>query len=423
MFLSCFIIYLLVNAFNASWSAFFLPALHFFWIFDFKKKTYHSKIYFQFCSLGLLLVFFQDPIFENDHYRYFLDGSHYLQGLPVYDLPPNQSPSVDNESELARSIGFPTERTVYPPVLVAFFSMLVHLSSNSHPLFCLLFKLCSFLSLAPILYLLFKKALFKFPIRTTVFSLLNPLVFFEIFRNLHFEFLTCVGILGFFYFKGRLSYLSYFWTVSLRPLYAPGVLLDLTKRNFLKQTAAASLGFLLFWVTPTLFLNGSLLDLRQNMNWIGLNWEMNSGFFRWTRELVYSFSSDGLFAIEMSYAVSSGLILLFTVFLMRNSRLSLIEKVTLLGCFAPLVSPVVNPWYFTPTVLLTFFVRTPAQISLFFFHATLSGYYLFFLIPGQLEVEPGIWLEIEHFLLWSTFAYATWTFIRRPTLQVKPVRS
>jgi len=419
MFLICLTFYLLVNLFNNTISVFFLPALHILWLYDFKKKVYTSKIYVLLGSCLLIMLLFQMPVFENDYYRYFLDGTHYLKGMPAYDWAPKDSTIVISGEVPMEAVGYPEEKTVYPPILLVFFAGLVFLSFEQLFLFCWLLKLFAFLCLAPLLYFLFIKQKHPEPTQTTAMALLNPLVFFEVFRNLHFEFLTAFGLLCFFYCRGGFAFLGYVFSTSLRMLYAPAFLFAFSLKSFRHHVLGGLAGLIFVWAVPLFFLSGELSQFSRNLNWIRLNWEMNSGLFRWCRQVAYNFSLDGLFAIEASYLFCGSLVLIFAVFLWRWRHITLFEKMTLLGMFGPLVSPVVNPWYFVPSALLIHFVRPQIQVSLFLFLGFLSFYYLFFLIPGQLDGPPGVWLEIEHFLLWSCLVHALWTLGLRPGARTK----
>lgn len=71
--------------------------------------------------LGCLFIFFSEPLFENDHFRYIWEGRTLWHGINPYLRPPE---SILNIFFLKKeSIAFPGLSTIYPPLSLFFFAL------------------------------------------------------------------------------------------------------------------------------------------------------------------------------------------------------------------------------------------------------------------------------------------------------------
>lgn len=87
--------------------------LVFFWTHKNKSPIKINSIIFW---LGLIVLCFTEPLFENDHFRYIWEGRVLFNGYNPYTTPPN-SDLLDHIIFSKRDfIGFPSLSSIYPPL-------------------------------------------------------------------------------------------------------------------------------------------------------------------------------------------------------------------------------------------------------------------------------------------------------------------
>jgi len=295
-------------------------------------------------SLGIILLLFSRPLFENDHYRYLFEGKVFLMGLNPYTHAPNHE-IYEKVTYLAKDlIGYNYLTTIYPPGALLYFG----LASIFGDKFAL-----SFLMLANslIVYWLYKKLFSK--VNPLFLVMLIPFFQKEYIQGVHIDLLAALGM-GIFLCEKKslnslwgvaLAYWVKFLGLALLPIYFIKVFSE--KESFKKITA----GVLLFISLPlTLYVLVGDDTFLSGANSFGRNWVWNSGF--------YSILVNGLnvyagFARQMtllSYCLY--LLIVGIIFLIQLSKQKYIlhKRQSYIYCyliFSGLMffSPVYNAWY------------------------------------------------------------------------------
>lgn len=73
--------------------------------------------------LGVIILCFGDPLYENDHYRYLWEGRVFFYGGNPYIFPPNSAELKDIFFKYKGSISFDNLTTVYPPLALVWFGI------------------------------------------------------------------------------------------------------------------------------------------------------------------------------------------------------------------------------------------------------------------------------------------------------------
>lgn len=73
--------------------------------------------------VGVIIVLFSEPLFENDHYRYLWEGNAFLRGENPYLNAPNSTLLDHLKFSTRGRIGFDHLTTVYPPIAIIWFGI------------------------------------------------------------------------------------------------------------------------------------------------------------------------------------------------------------------------------------------------------------------------------------------------------------
>ncbi len=80
--------------------------------------------------LGVFIILFTEPLFENDHYRYIWEGRILIQGKNPYVLPPSSLELNEIDYDAKEDIAFKNLTTIYPPVSLLWFGVAGHFSAS-----------------------------------------------------------------------------------------------------------------------------------------------------------------------------------------------------------------------------------------------------------------------------------------------------
>lgn len=359
------------------------------------------------------LSLFRMPFFENDMYRYFIDGMNFLKEGTVYTFPPSEA-WVSRQEEFSfviRNVGFPNLATIYPPVTVLFFATVALFSAHSFTLFCLLLRLFAIAAIILTAWVAgssddsWEKRL------GAIFLLIShPFINLELIVNQHFDVLVMVACV-FFLCRRTPSFLEFVcWAGSFKIVpalpFVAGIKMDAVKRAVFRP----SLGILaLCYVVSLAILRRDLLFFYSNWRHAVPEWEMNAGIFRWLRRLLVHY-----FEFETSQRLSYGIcVALYLVLwsavgqLRRKKDLSEFECAFVRLFSLPLFSQVCNPWYFVWGFPLLLAAPFSKRIGLFMMSlAPLQFYYLYYILDSGLQQEAGPWLDFEHIATFSLIGFA-----------------
>ena len=360
--------------------------------------------------IGLTLSLLSPTYFENDHYRYFYDGYQFINGHCVYCISPIEGPRDGISSEIINKIGFQDVRTAYPPMIVAFFGLVVHVANSDFSTFVAMLRGLSAIILLCSTFLVLKKtskqSSNKSLAKQALLAMSHPLLFLELIVNLHFDFLI-YGMAALFLVYLRNHFLVFvIYSASIKTFSLIALFSQTTKSIWAKSKIFYANALVALAVALFLLFSIPIEDLqhfKSNWSFASLNWEMNSGVFRWVRLALNSFVESPEFLLRLSQALSLLLYVFIVVAIRKKSlqlRMSRTEYLFLVLFLLPLFLPVANPWYFTWALPLLFVAKKSTR-SLYFFCALcpLSFYYLFFLLDEGVSTPPGPWLDIEHLLI------------------------
>lgn len=354
---------------------------------------------------SVLASLFRPTFFEDDYYRYFVDGVHFLKKIPVYQTAPLSSPLSGTYPDVFSNVGFPDVATVYPPVSIIYFAALAFISGMKFVIFKSLLRLVALIILSLVSWSLFSDFSRKKKFFLTLLFLNHPSLNTELIVNIHFDVLL-VAFCMFFIVKRSMPILFFLWAGAIKLIAAiPAIFALPSLRQFKSQgfplfVTTASFLFTIFYFLP---------DLRYyflNLSYASLQWEMNSGLFRWIRKNLNYYISDYDSLIRTSQIAALFIFLLFALgvnHLSRKNKLRSTETYFYYIFSLPLFTPVCNPWYFTWAFPLLCSTKgsTKRKAILLSAYAPLFFYYFFYTLNAGFTEEPGIWLDMEHIFIFA----------------------
>lgn len=363
---------------------FTLVFANFLWFFLWRIRAYCNTVFLLMCLGSVLwLVSSHSLVFENDPYRYFIDGLQYVQGENPYQVPPADSQWQSQTSEAFQRAAFPEVKTMYPPLVLWMFSLFFRGAGGDLPLFFLLLKCSALLITAGGLFGAHRSGLNRDrgAWKELLFMGLHPFIVFEWYINLHFD-VWMAGLLG------LLVCSSQKWRAfalglcgGMKYVFLP--LLGLEKPWVPSLNAFSSFGlFLIAFLVPFWLYPYELSPLWENLQFFAKNWEMNSGVFRGLRHIGYFLSGNVGAGVEIAFRLYFSLVvaLFLVVYKLVPGHQN---RVILFLYFFILISPVCNPWYFSWVFFLV--TGSSKQIQTFYYLSisVLPAAYGFFLSAYQ----------------------------------------
>jgi hypothetical protein len=332
--------------------------------------------------IGLLLriLFLQStPVYEDDFYRYFFDGSLTSQGLNPYNYAPEDalkrpSPERNNilglnnkaqpahpelsflaDQELIERVAYPHIRTIYPPVTQAIFTLSYSIEPFSLMVWrglLILFEVISFMLMLKLLKCMNK------PMIWSAIYWLNPLLITETINAGHMDALLVPVLLLTLLLATKKNYslagLALAIAVGIKVW--PVLLIPSLFRPLLLQPKKLLLTILPCCLTMVLVLLPQLLSYTNEQS--GL---MNYSQYWRTNSFIFGLLEDSLIYLEQSYAyyfgdpqqiarfIVGGIISILVIFQLKKNcenteQLTQYWLVIIVCLF--FLSPTGYPWYF-----------------------------------------------------------------------------
>lgn len=344
---------------SSEWVVFLYLLLHLSWVVLWINKKLLSKRFMLLFSLAnLALIFLSTPFFEADFYRYFIDGLHALQGLPVYSFSPKNSPLAIEYLEVWQNSQYNQYKSIYPGASVFYFKYLVWLSEKNIHSFVFLLKISALL-FGAIISLMLNHLKYSRLIPTNgLLILFHPLFILEWYINLHYDFLFALAILILVAIKNpylkQIALALGFHLKFLILLFIP--FSSLPKKHYLWSMLLLALGGWILY--PSI---GELNAMFRNILVFGSQWEMNAGSFKLSRILFSQVFNQDM-AIKLSYLAQAIILVLGYLLVRAKSRKLDRRSYWLLIFLFIMTSPVVNPWYFS--WILPLAILSPLKTSL-----------------------------------------------------------
>lgn len=365
--------------------------------------TQRSFTFFILPSLALSI--FCQPFWENDFYRYFVDGIHALSQQPIYSLPPSMSLLKNDFKEVWDQLDYQSYKSIYPPVAIRYFQALTFLSFKKSMIFFFLLKLTSLITSLVMFNLFFKFCKKNKTWMKAVMLTFHPLLILEWHVNLHYDYLLTACFIFFISYQTFTSqWGSILIGVAIKYTASPLILFSnfrypLNKKNALQLTGICFFLILLF---PSLQETQAMFT---NLLTFGKEWEMNSGIFRIFYSISYYLFPTGK-TISISYLLSGGSLLLIFIWIrFYQDFLERELQVWLFFHLFILFSPVVNPWYFTWILPLLYGKQTNLWLQLTPIPLFMSYYF-------YLTEDYIFWFNLEHGLIFLFTFIGLWKLAR-----------
>ena len=162
----------------------FILLSSFFTLLFFWKKFTENKDSMPsvFLLSSFVILWISNPLYENDHYRYFFEGKLFLEGINIYQLSP-QNFFLGTDQVFPKNLGFPEVPSIYGPLAHLFHGMSFGLMGFSGAIvFIKSLYLSTFLFLWK-----------KYP--TKLILLCVPFLTKEFFNSIHLDFFAILLIL------------------------------------------------------------------------------------------------------------------------------------------------------------------------------------------------------------------------------------
>lgn len=372
-----------------------------FWLLLFSKRHLISTRWlFLLAVLSFTLSRLENPLWENDYYRYFWDGVRVTQGEDPYALAPSLT-SVPGFEDIKNRIGFGDRPTIYPVLAQVVFGLSAWLSGYQMKRF--LWVLVAFGTLA------FSIAFYRFlrmrldrkrTIRLLPLVLIHPLIVREWYQACHYDVWMIAALLGGIVSSSLRG--KAFWMAVATNFKPTGILGVLTFPYGLRRLAIGCCYFLFFLAVPWLLPQFSLPNFGTALLGFGKDWEMNSGLYRWIRELCYLTPVPVNTASILSRFMSLGVWALMLWGIRRRLRPEPVELIFWALFLLILAAPVANPWYFTWTLPFCFGLPEARRGKLLIAHALLPLSYAFYMEASPVALER-LW-DFEHLAIWMAIA-------------------
>ncbi len=295
----------------------------------------------------ILFIFFTQPVWENDFYRYMLDGLHLLSGIEPYFPSPIESPLKENYPSLIDKVGFPEVPTIYPPLAISIFSFLVRFSGENATVFLLLSRISYYIIFYFLMFFLTSKRKLEF--RKLILITTHPLILVEGITNAHFD-LILAGISALMLVSPQFMILFFPLAVSIKYTFITIFPIFLHLKDILIKIKSKIFYFkigIIISLLPLFFGDFNLTVMLKNLSFFAAEWEMNSGIFRFFRWVGSFYSNHESFTVKFATLIS-GISYLLILFLIHSKReqFSIEKKLFLALSSLILLAPVCNPWYF-----------------------------------------------------------------------------
>lgn len=339
---------------------------------------------------------------ENDYHRYILDGLHLINNIEPYHLSPEESPLIKSMPGIVENVGFPEIPTVYPPLTIFLFSLILKISLWSKEYFLQISKLTYMIIFFFCLRALIQKQGKEKKLNIT-YLLSHPLIISEVCINAHFDLIISATVAlmllspSFFFLTVPVAFsIKYTVVLAVSPFFE-------NKKNLsIKNILYLIIGTLIS-LSPFLFSNFNLDHLIKNITFFATEWEMNSGAFRFFRWITNELSNNYQVSIAIAGKVSILLMVLFMILIISKRKLfSPAKGFFLLISVLILLSPVCNPWYFLWGLPASFIIQGRSGYWARIFYLGTPLYYLNFPEGSHILTTHLLLINSQHIWYWLT---------------------
>lgn len=361
-----------------------------------------SGILFRFCLI------FSIPALSDDFYRFVWDGRIQQLGINPFDYTPAQFIKQHSDPLLNKIFPYlnsPDYYSVYPKFCQSIFKIASGIGGENLYHTTIVLKSAIFLTELGTIFLL--KSLLsarKNAKSLQLIYVLNPLVIIELSGNIHFEAFMILFMLMAVYAISQQRYFSSAIALSLaiQSKLIPLIFIPLIfKQIGLKKTAT----YVIVCLTITLFLSLTLINnlerlfhFAESLRLYYGKFEFNGSFYLLFRSLgqwVLGYNPIAVLSKIMIVLALSGMIWVY------YRKLELLNGIFWLLTIYLAFSAVVHPWYLTPLVALSAFIRF--RFALIWSALIPLSYYSYSRTP----YSENLWLTgIEYlfvigFLIWE----------------------
>lgn len=418
-------------------SRIFLGLLFFIAVYFVLKSGLKKKIFYLALLISLIakliLIFFSEPILEDDYNRYLWDGAVTAKGINPFLYSPQESSINQIEDEEIKStllelkneagsyfdnINHPHLRTIYPVMSQLSFAAAYLIDSFSlitWRFVLLVFDLITLGLLLLILSFLGKR------IELSIIYWLNPIILHEFFNASHMDLLVLPPILiaVYFFMKNKEYFSTSFLAIAAGFKIFPIVLIPLFFRNFLpnfKKLLFHSFLFIILMLILFYPVYTSPLDKSFGLVKYSISWTNNEALYNIIKEVVYFLHNNLLSGLNCRSCITRyAIIFIFSAIVLVFSRKQiqdssdLLKRITIVLAFMYFLSPTQFPWYFAWIIPFLVFEH---KYSLLAYPILLPLYHL--------KVDAEFLIYVQHIPIFLWFCWELYHDVRiREMLSLK----
>ena len=317
-----------------------------------------SGILFRFCLI------FSIPALSDDFYRFVWDGRIQQLGINPFDFTPTQFIKQHSDPLLHKIFPYlnsPDYYSVYPQICQSIFKIASGIGGVSLYQTVIILKSAIFLSELGTILLLKKLLSARINAKSLqLIYVLNPLVIIELSGNIHFEALMIFFVLLAVWLINKQRYISSAGALSLavQAKLLPLIFIPLLLRQIgLKKTINYAIVCLIITVALSLILLNSperFAHFAESLRLYYGKFEFNGSFYLLLRsigQMILSYNPIAVLSKIMIVLALSGMIWVY------YRKLELLTGIFWLLAIYLVFSAVVHPWYLTPLVAFSAFIR------------------------------------------------------------------
>lgn len=360
-----------------------------------------SGILFRFCLI------FSIPALSDDFYRFVWDGRIQQLGINPFDYTPAQFIKQHSDPLLHQIFPYlnsPHYYSVYPQICQSIFKIASAIGGNSLYQTVIILKSAIFLSELGTILLLKELLSARHNAQSLqLIYILNPLVIIELSGNIHFEAIMIFFVLLAVWLINKQRYISSAGALSLavQAKLLPLIFIPLLLRQIgLKKTINYAIVCLIITVALSLILLNSperFAHFAESLRLYYGKFEFNGSFYLLLRsigQMILSYNPIAVLSKIMIVLALSGMSWVY------YRKLELLSSIFWLLAIYLAFSAVVHPWYLTPLVALTAFIRF--RFALVWSALIPLSYYAYSKTP----YNENLWLTgIEYTIL---FGFLIW---------------
>ena len=373
-------------------------------------------------AAGLLFRFilvFSVPALSDDFYRFLWDGHIQHLGFNPFDFTPRQLLNQYSDpylQQLFPKLNSPDYYSVYPQLCQTLFKLAASIAGESIQENIIVLKSVLFLSELGSIFLLQKLLSAKnLNPNLSLYYILNPLVIIELTGNIHFEAIMIFFMLlaAWYIHKQKQISSASAMTLAIQAKLIPIIAIPLLIKEIgFRKTVWYSLACLLLMC----FLSSGLLNTPERFFHFFESLQLYFGKFEFNGSLYIVFRSIGWWMLDYNpIAVLSKIMLVLSLtgmLYIYYRKMNLLSGffwllIVYLGC-----SAIVHPWYLSPLIALSAFVRYRFVLI---WSALIPLTYITY---SSIPYNENYWLVGLEYLV--TLGWFIWEYNRMNTLRSVP---